>query len=187
MKNYFILAAIISTVIANPLPDVQSEQQQWGDATTPFLLSTLTSDQSIKSDPQNSAQTGFEQTNSVELSMPFAMDLQQIAVGGGRPSVQSDEVVSPLNLFDDASTKLFSSSTIPSADPSLTQAFSGSLVGDANTGTEPAAGLALGSSSLPPVAASGPELPAAPGSTLDQAPLDINSVFETTKIDDEKS
>lgn len=184
MNNYFILAAVISTVIASPLPDVQSEQQQWGDTTTPFLLSTLPNDQLSSSNPQNGAQTGFEQTNAVEPSMPFAMDLQQIAVGGGRPSILSNEGVDPSPSFDVTSTNLFSSSNIPITDPGLTQAFSESLGSDANTGTEPAAGLTPGSSpSPPPAAASGLGLPPAPDSTLE--PLDINSLFDTTGMDDD--
>lgn len=187
MKNNLILAAVLSTVIASPLPDVQSEQQQWGDATTPFLLSTTPNDQLIASNPQDGAQTGFEETNAVEPSMPFAMDLQQIAVGGGLPSIHSNEVVNPPTSFDVASTDLLSSSTIPSTDPGLTQAFSGSPGSDSKKGTEPAAGLAPGSSSsLPPATAPDSELPPAPGSTLDQAPLDINSLLDTTGIYDGK-
>lgn len=186
MKNSLILAAVISTVIARPLPDVQSAEQQWGDdTTTPFLLSTIPNDQLIASNSQNGAQSGFEQTNAIEPSMPFAMDLQQIAVGGGLPSIQSNEVVNPPTSIDVASTDLFSSSTFPSTDPGLTQAFTGSPGSDSNKGTELAAGLDPGSSSSPPPAtAPGSELPPAPGSTLDQAPLDINTLFDTTGIYD---
>lgn len=230
MNYHFILAAVISTVVAIPLPDVQSQQQQWGDDATPFLLSTPPNDQLIASNPQNDAQTGFEQTNAVEPSMPFAMDLEQIAVGGGGPSILSKEVVNPSTSFDVAST-------IPSTDLGLTQEFSGSLGSNANTGTEPAAGLTPGSSTspalaaapgseVPPapgstldaawlnsgsspspapgstldaagltpgsspspalVAAPGSEVPPAPGSTLYQAPLDMNSLFETTGTDDDQ-
>lgn len=181
MKNCLILAAVISTVIARPLPDVQSAEQHWGDdTTTPFLLSTIPNDQLVASNSQNVAQTGFEQTNAIEPSMPFAMDLQQIAVGGGLPSIQSNEVVNPPTSFDVASPDLSSSSSFPSTDPGgLTEAFSGSPGSDSNKGTELAAGLAPGSSSSPPPATS-------PGSTLDQAPQDINSLFDTTGIYDGK-
>lgn len=191
MKNSFILATAISTVIASPLPDVQSEQQQWGDATIPFLLSTLPNDQLVASNPQSGAQTDFKQTNAVEPSMPFAMELKQIAIDGGLPSIPSNEVVDPSTSFDVDSTNLSSSSTIPSTDSDHTQAFSGSLALDANTGTQPAADLTPGSSSLPlPAAAPDPELSPAPDSTLDQAlldtDLDTDSLFDTTGIDDAK-
>lgn len=188
MKKYLILAAVISTVITSPLPDVQSaeqqQQQQWGgDEPIPFLLSTVPNDQLIaSSNSQNGAQTGFELTNAVELSMPFAMDLQQIGVGGGSlPSIQSNEVVNPLTSFDVAPLPdLFSSSTIPpSTDPGLTEeAISGSTPGSdsSNKGTAPAAG----SSSSPPPATAPASLelpPAPPGSNFDQAPLDMNSLL----------
>lgn len=194
MKKYLILAAVISTVITSPLPDVQSaeQQQQWGGVeSSPFLLSTFPNNQFIaSSSSQNGAQTGFELTNAVEPSMPFAMDLQQIAVGGGGlPSIQSNEVVNPLTSFDVAPLPdLFSSSTIPpSTDPGLTEeAISGSTPGSdsSNKGTAPAAG----SSSSPPPAtapASSEIPPAPPGSDSDQAPLDMNSLFfDTTGIYD---
>lgn len=188
MKNYLILAAVISAVIAIPLPDVQSEeQQQWGDGSSPFLLSTIPNGQLIASNPQNGAQTGFEITNAVESSVPFAMELQQTAIGGGFPSIQSNEVVNPPTSFDAAST-------IPSMGSGLTEAISGasysdsnygSAGSDSNEGTEPAGGLAPGSSSSPPpTTAPGSEPPTAPGSILDRVPLDIKFSFDTTGIYD---
>lgn len=202
MKKYLILAAITSTVITSPIPDVQSaaeqqqQQQQWGDEPSPFLLSTVPIDQLIaSSNSQNGAEIGFDPTtNAVEpsMSMPFVMDLHQIAVGpgGGRilpPSIiQSNEVVvNPITSFDVALPDLFSSSTIPVTDPGLsTEAISSESPGggsdSSNKGTAPAAGS---SSSPPPATAPTSELPLAPApgsKNLDQeAFLDMDSLFDT--------
>lgn len=188
MKNYLILAAVISAVIAIPLPDVQSEEQiQWGDGSSPFLLSTIPNGELSASNPQNGAQTGLEVTNAVESSVPFAMELQQTAVGGGFPSIQSKEVVNPPTSFDAAST-------FPSMGPGFTEAISGasgsdsnkgSPGSDSNHGTEPAGGLApdSSSSSPPPTRTPGSELPTAPDSILDRIPLDIKSIFDTPVYD----
>lgn len=86
MNRYLILAAITSTVLTSPLPDVPSaaqQSQQWGDQSSPFLLSTVPNDQLIASNSQNGAEIGFDPTNAVEPSMPVIMDIHQIAVPGG--------------------------------------------------------------------------------------------------------
>ena len=154
MRKYFILAAVISKVIASPLPDFTSqEQQQWSDTTTPFLLSTQPNDQLLASNSKQDAPTGFEETNVLVPSMPFAMAIHQVAVGGGDPSILSNEVVNPSTSFDVAKTNLFSSSTIPSPDPGL-----GSDT--TNTGTDSAADSTPNSSS--PSSSSSPPLVAAP-------------------------
>lgn len=189
MKNYFILAAVISTVIAIPLPDVQSEQQ-WSEGPSPFLLSPIPNGQLIASNPQNGAQTGFEETNAGEPSVPFAMELQQIAVGGGLPSNQPNEVVN-------APTSFVAASTMPSMNPGLDEVISGasgsdpnkgSPGSDSNEGKEPVGDLVPGppSSSPPPTTAPGSELPIAPGSILDPKPLDIKPLIDSIGINDER-
>lgn len=144
MRKYFILAAVISKVIASPLPDFT----QWSDTTTPFLLATQPNGQLLASNLQQDAQTGFEETNVLVPSMPFAMDIHQVAVGGGDPSILSNQEVDPSTSFDIATTNLFSSSTNPSPDPGLTPASSRSPSSDTtNTGTDPAANSTPNSSS----------------------------------------
>lgn len=218
MHKTFIIASIISSVIASPLPDFTSqEQQKWGDETTPFLLSPQSNDQLLASNAQKNTQTGFEGKNAVVPSMPFAMDIHQIVVGGGEPSILSNAVLNPSTSFDVAATNLFSP-TIPSTDPGLTLAFSESPGSDTNTGTEPAAGATSGSppgsssppspSSPPPATAPDSGVPPVPestpgsfssppaaapdsgvpdsGSTQEQAPQDINSIFEPPIMDEDK-
>lgn len=174
MKNYFIFAAVISTVIAIPLPDVQSaEQQQWSDGSSPFLLSPIPNGQLIASNPQNGAQTGFEETNAGEPSVPFAMEIQQIAVGGGLPSIQPNEVVN-------APTSFVAASTIPSMNSGFPEAISGAPGSDSNEGKEPVGDLVPGppSSSPPPTTA--------PGSIPDPKPLDIKPLVDSIGINDER-
>ena len=90
MRKGFILAAVISKVIASPLPDFTSqEQQQWSDTRTPFPLSVQPNGPLLESNSQQDAQTGFEETNILVPSIPFAMDIHQVAVGGGDPSISS--------------------------------------------------------------------------------------------------
>lgn len=191
MKNYFILAAVISTVIAIPLPGVQSaEQQQWSDGSSPFLLSTIPNGQIIAPNPQNGAPTGFEETNAGEPSVPFAMEIQQIAVGGGLPSIQPNEVVN-------APTSFVAASTIPSMNSGFPEAISGASGSDSNKGSpgsdsnegkEPVGDLVPGppSSSPPPTTAPGSKLPTAPGSFLDPKPLDIKPLVDSIGINDER-
>lgn len=240
MRKYFVLTAVISKVITSPLPDFTSqEQQQWSDTKAPFLLSTQPNDQLLASNSQQDAQTGFEETNVLVPSMPFAMAIHRVAVGGGDPSILSNEEVNPSTSFDVATTNLFSSSTVPSPDPGLTPASSKSPGSDTtSTSTDPTAntipnssspssssspplvaappgsevpmlGSTPGSSSSPPAAApTGSEVPvpgltpdsfsSAPaavptgsevpdsGSTQEQAPLDIDTIFEPPIMDEDK-
>lgn len=187
MYKYFIIAAaaVMSAVIASPLPDFTSqEQQQWGDeTTTPFLLSPQSNDQLLASNPSQITQTGFEANNVVVPSMPFAMDIHQIVVGGGEPSVLSNDVLNPSTSFDVATTNLFSP-TILSTDPGLSLTFSSESPGsDTNTGTEPAAGSTSGSPPGSSAPSSSPPATAAPDSEIPLVPeLSVPASFSSPPV-----
>lgn len=179
MHNYFILSAAISTVVASPFPDFQSQQQR-GDTTTPLILSPQPNDQLLASNPQN-AQSSFDQTNSVP-STPFAMDIYQIAVGVSPSHLSND--VNPSTAMNVVTTNLLSS-TVPNIDLGLSPS-SEPLGLDTSTDTAPADFSTLDYSSSSPLAASpGPEVPDS-RLTQEEAPLGIKSIFEPPLVDEEK-